>query len=162
MQLEDGGEIALDWLDNGSEKTENPATHPTVLILPALAATSRQPTILHFAKQFAQNGYRVVVVNHRGSAGVRLKSPKAFCVADTEDLKFVISRIHYTCPGIPLLAVGVCIGGITLINYLADTGSQGNNTGLVGALTVSVLWNLGKTLVAKHTVGNLILQNRAM
>ena len=176
VQLEDGGEIALDWLDNGSEKAENPATHPTVLILPGLVATSRQTTILHFVKQFAQNGYRVVVMNDRGTAGVRLKTPKAFCVANTEDLKFVISRIHGTCPGIPLLAVGVCKGGITLINYLADTGSQGNNTGLVGALTISVLWNLGKTLkvlgkpidhflfdrhLAKY-MGNLILRNRAM
>ena len=176
VQLEDGGEIALDWLDNGSEKAENPATHPTVLILPGLAGTSRQTTILHFVKQFAQNGYRVVVMNDRGTAGVRLKTPKAFCVANTEDLKFVISRIHGTCPGIPLLAVGVCKGGITLINYLADTGSQGNNTGLVGALTISVLWNLGKTLkvlgkpinhflfdrhLAKY-MGNLILRNRAM
>ena len=176
VQLEDGGEIALDWLDNGSEKAENPATHPTVLILPGLAGTSRQTTILHFVKQFAQNGYRVVVMNDRGTAGVRLKTPKAFCVANTDDLKFVISHIHYICPGISLLAVGVCMGGITLINYLARTGSQGNNTGLVGALTISVLWNLGKTLktlekpinhfffnrhLAKYTE-NLIRRNRAM
>ena len=176
VQLEDGGEIALDWLDNGSEKAENPATHPTVLILPGALGTSRQTAILHFAKQFAQNGYRVVVMNQRGSAGVRLKTPKTFCVADIEDLKFVISRIHNTCPGIPLLAFGACMGGIVLTNYLAAMGSQGNNTGLVGALTVSVPWNLGKTLEAyekpmnhfffsrpgvKHAA-NIILRNRAM
>ena len=159
LETPDGGEIALDWVDNNSETLENPAAHPTVLILPGLTGTSRQNYILHLVQQITQNGYRVVVFNNRGLGGVPLKTPRAFCAANTEDLEFVVSCIHKANPDIPLLAVGVCLGGIILTNYLAHIGSQGKDTGLVGALTVSVPWNLGRTTESLGEPLNRLLFN---
>ena len=159
LETPDGGEIALDWVDNNSETLENPAAHPTVLILPGLTGTSRQNYILHLVQQITQNGYRVVVLNNRGLGGVLLKTPRSFCAANTEDLEFVVSCIHKANPEIPLLAVGVCLGGIILTNYLTHIGSQGKDTGLVGALTVSVPWNLGRTTESLGEPLNRLLFN---
>ena len=157
LETPDGGEIALDWVDNNSETLENPAAHPTVLILPGLTGTSRQNYILHLVQQITQNGYRVVVFNNRGLGGVPLKTPRAFCAANTEDLEFVVSCIHKANPEIPLLAVGVCVGGMILTNYLARIGSQGRDTGLVAALTVSMPWNMDKlTEALRKLLNNLI------
>ena len=160
LQTPDGGEVALDWFDNGSDTSENRATYPTVLVLPGLTGSSSQNYITNLVSQIAQNGYRVVVFNNRGLGGVALKTPRAFCAANTEDLEFVISSIRESHPEIPLLAVGVCLGGIILKNFLVDFGSRGKNTGLVGAMTVSSPWNLVQSTESLDETMNKFLFNR--
>ena len=144
VELEDGGQIALDWLDDANERSENCPGKPTVLILPATLGNSRQGCILNLVQKIAENGYRVVVFNSRGTAGVRLKTLKTFSGGDTDDLEFVISHVQETYPESPLVAVGFCLGGIILTNYLVGVGTQGKDSGLLGALTISLPFNMEK------------------
>ena len=39
------------------------------------------------------------------------QTPRTFCAANTEDLKFVLSHIHGIYPESPILAIGVSMGG---------------------------------------------------
>lgn len=155
----DGGEICLHWQDNGSESTDDPDRFPTVLILPGLTGCSQQGYVLHFVKQIQSLGYRSVVFNNRGLGGAKLKTPRTFCAANTEDLEFVIGHLHKTKPGIPLIAVGVSLGGMILTNYLANMG-QTKPTGLIAAMTVSVPWDVFKSTKSLEEPLNWVIFNR--
>ncbi|EDO48789.1 predicted protein, partial [Nematostella vectensis] len=159
LQIPDGGELFLDWLDNGSLTAKSSNTFPTVLILPGLTGTSQHGYVLHFVKEIEQLGYRAVVLNNRGLGGARLRTPRAFCAANTEDLEFVISHIHNTYPGIPLIAVAVSLGGIILTNYLSKFSGE-NFPGLLAAMTISVPWDLFRSADSLEEPVNSLLLNR--
>lgn len=59
IRAADGGQISLDWFDNGdSAAYPDPVTRPTVLLLPGLTGTSRESYILHMVQQSRELGYR--------------------------------------------------------------------------------------------------------
>ena len=43
------------------------------------------------------------------------QTPRTFCAANTEDLKFVLSHIHGIYPESPILAIGVSMGGYVFL-----------------------------------------------
>lgn len=62
IEAADGGQISLDWFDNDDNLAHpDPATRPTVLLLPGLTGTSRESYILHMVQQSRDLGYRWVV-----------------------------------------------------------------------------------------------------
>lgn len=63
IKAADGGQISVDWFDNDESLTHpDPATRPTVLLLPGLTGTSRESYILHMVQQSRDLGYRWVVL----------------------------------------------------------------------------------------------------
>lgn len=144
LNLPDGGELYLDWLDNGCDDVDDPDKFPTVLIMPGLTGDSKHGYILNFVKQVQELGYRAVVFNNRGLAGAQLRTPRSFCAANTDDVEYVIKYLNESKPGIPIVAVAVSLGGIILSNYLVKM-RQSKSTGLLAAMTVSVPWNTFKS-----------------
>ena len=39
------------------------------------------------------------------------QTPRTFCAANTEDLKFVLAHIHEAYPKSPILGMGISMGG---------------------------------------------------
>ncbi|XP_072460472.1 phospholipase ABHD3 isoform X1 [Notamacropus eugenii] len=147
IKTTDGGQISLDWLDNNKSPCYLDAnTRPTILLLPGLTGTSKESYILHMVQFSEELGYRCVVFNNRGVSGENLlvrmtsnkKTPRTYCCSNTEDLETVIHHVHSLYPSAPLLAAGVSMGGMLLLNYL---GKIGNKTPLMAAATFSVGWN---------------------
>lgn len=159
LHTTDGGQIALDWLNNS-----NPSNLFTVLILPGLTGTSQHNYILHFVLQITQKlDCTAVVLNNRGLGGLQLKTPRVCCAADTRDLEYVISHIKKTQPNHPLMVVGVSLGGLILTNFLCKMGEQGNNgiqDMIIGATVISTPWDLFKTSKSLEQPLNHLLFNR--
>lgn len=68
LSLKDGGQIALDWMENGCDDKS-----PVILILPGLTGASQSEYIKCLVNAGNSLGARVVVFNNRGLGGVELK-----------------------------------------------------------------------------------------
>ncbi|CAF92281.1 unnamed protein product, partial [Tetraodon nigroviridis] len=153
IRAADGGQISLDWFDNDDSPSHpDPATRPTVLLLPGLTGTSRESYILHMVQQSRDLGYRCVVFNNRGVSEQLVglnklcalcfcpaKTPKTYCAANTEDLETVIEHIQRNYEAAPVMAAGVSMGGMMLANYL---GRKGRETCLKGVVVFSAGWDV--------------------
>ncbi|XP_073406954.1 phospholipase ABHD3 isoform X2 [Dendrobates tinctorius] len=99
---------------------------------------------------------KCVVFNNRGVAGEDLLTPRTYCAANTEDLETVIQHVHARYPEAPLMAAGVSMGGMLLLNYLGKTGRQ---TPLLGAAVFSAGWEVFESATVLEKTLNWILFN---
>lgn len=159
LHTPDGGEIALDWFNNG-----HPTNPLTVLILPGLTGTSQHNYILHFVWQITQElRCSAAVLNSRGLGGLQLKTPRVCCAADTEDLEYVIFHLKNKQPRCPLMVVGISLGGLILTNFLCKMGEEGKrdiDDVIVGAAVISTPWDLFKSSNSLEQPLNHLLFNR--
>ncbi|XP_032079118.1 phospholipase ABHD3 [Thamnophis elegans] len=153
----DGGQISLDWFDNdNSIQYPDSSTRPTVLLLPGLTGTSKESYILHMIQQSKTLGYRCVVFNYRGIAGENLLTPRTYCAANTEDLETIIDYIHKLYASTAMMAAGVSMGGMLLLNYLGKTGKK---TPLKAAAVFSTGWNAFESADSLEKPVNWLLFN---
>lgn len=66
--LKDGGELAIDWLVHTSE-----ATRDLIVCVPGLSGDSAELYCTQLAEMATKRNLDFVVVNYRGTSGVRLK-----------------------------------------------------------------------------------------
>ncbi|XP_043253650.1 phospholipase ABHD3 [Colletes gigas] len=136
LTLSDGGEVALDWAEEGSS-----ATSPIVIILPGLTGASQAEYIKCLVSSAKKVGIRCVIFNNRGLGGVELKTPRMYCAANSDDLSEVIEHVKKLNPQVPLGATGISMGGLILGNYLAQQGVMASGK-LRGCFLISVPWNV--------------------
>ncbi|CAM6125529.1 unnamed protein product [Calypogeia fissa] len=145
----DGGTIALDWVksptfsEDGTSETRRKESAldetPTVIIIPGLTSDSSNHYVKHIARSCSDNGWRVLVANHRGLGGVSITSDQFYNAGWTEDLRKILLLVKRTYPKSPLLAIGTSIGANILVKYL---GEEGPRTPLGGAVAISCPWDL--------------------
>lgn len=93
--LQDGGCVALDWWKGSNSHLQHPsASTPIVLILHGLTGGSQEGYIKWMARAVAASGWRAVVMNYRGCAGLPLTSPKCYDAVSTGDIRAAIVHIR--------------------------------------------------------------------
>ncbi|XP_066268373.1 phospholipase ABHD3-like isoform X2 [Branchiostoma lanceolatum] len=157
LDMPDGGELHLDWLEHHSNIHHDNRTRPIIIILPGMSGHSGSHYVINLAKAASKKGYRSAVYNHRGSNGVKLKNNRYYCAADTTDLQHVVAHIRSFYPEAPLMAVGASLGGMIIFNYLAKFGKD---CGLVAAMVMSMPWNTFKTTESLEEPLNRLLFNK--
>lgn len=136
----DGDELVLDHLPG-------PADSPCVLVMHGLEGSSYSVYIQGLMSNISRKGWRATVMNFRYCArdpyNIRRSIPnrtkRLYHSGETTDFDFILKRTVAQNPDVPLLAVGVSLGGNVLIKYL---GEQGLNTPIRAAAALSVPFDL--------------------
>ncbi len=143
--LDDGGLVSLDWCKNISptylqeEDASNGSSAPILITFPGWGTTNRTGYIKDWVRLCVAQGYRVAVLNYRGSAGMPLTSHQLPNFTDISDTRHVVDSVHKEHPNALLCACGFSIGANMLSNYL---GKVGANTPLVAACSISNPYDL--------------------
>lgn len=141
LTLSDGGTIALDWvIDQEGGMPQKGLKRPILCLFSGLAGGNDNLYIQSMVKE-AMNaykrvdgsgqGYKCVIVNFRGAAGVPMTSPKLYWLNTWEDIQEPIEYIYdkYATDdsGIKvrnMYAHSVSLGGSMLAKYLTKVGTD--------------------------------------
>jgi predicted alpha/beta-fold hydrolase len=109
FKLSDGGTIALDWHIDESDGIPSaigeedfyhlPSKRPILCLISGLSGGNDNLYVYSMVKEATLAGYKCVVINFRGAAGVPLTSRKLYWFNSWEDIKEPIDYIHrkYCC-----------------------------------------------------------------
>ena len=86
-----------------------------------------------FAKTGRAKGYEVVIINARGSAGVKATSQRIHIAFNHDDVLEVMTSVYERYPNRKVFAVGASMGGNNLTNLL---GFEGENTFITAACAI--------------------------
>ncbi|KAI0637069.1 AB-hydrolase YheT [Trametes polyzona] len=140
----DGGTIGIDLTPPAEERTLKDDT-PIIVVLHGLTGGSHESyvrSILAPACTPVEQGglgYRGIVVNFRGCAGVPLTSPQLYSALYTDDIRVAVMYIAKLYPRAPLIGVGFSLGANVLTRYLAEEGEKSR---LVAGCALACPWDL--------------------
>lgn len=159
LRLKDGGTIGLDFTPPASERILDADT-PVVVVLHGLSGGSYESyvrAVLNPAispESEGGLGYRGVVVNFRGCAGVPLTTPYLYSAGHTDDLRQALIYLSHIYPNAPLLGLGFSLGAGVLTKFLAQ---EGDHSRLISGCALGCPWDLSANadileggLVQKH------------
>jgi uncharacterized protein len=136
----DDDDLALDH-------TSGAADSPRVLVLHGLEGSSQAVYIQGLARALGAVGMRVTVLNFRSCAHdpktgrlIPTRRPRLYHSGETKDLDFVVETLSAREPRVPLLAVGVSLGGNVLLKWLGEKGAR---SAVEAAATISAPYDLG-------------------
>jgi len=134
LELPDNDFIDLAWTvrNNG----------PLVIIIPGLESRLQTSAYAQgLLQSIDQQGWRGVMIHHRGCSGVPNRLARSYHQGNTQDFNYFINQLS----DIPRFVVGYSLGGGILLKWL---GEQGNQAPLIAAVAVSVPFQLDPT--ARH------------
>ncbi|KAI0344177.1 AB-hydrolase YheT [Trametopsis cervina] len=140
----DGGTLGLDFTPSHSAPHLHEDT-PIVVVLHGLTGGSHESyvrAILSPACTPTEKGglgYRGVVVNSRGCAGVPVTSPQLYSAGHTDDIRTALLYISQLYPKAPLLGIGFSLGANILTRYL---GEEGERSRIMAGCAISCPWDL--------------------
>ena len=108
----DGDFLDLDWVDGDLQE-------PLLVLFHGLEGCSRSRYALLLMHVLRQRGRRGVVVHFRGCSGEPNRLPRGYHSGDSAEIDYVLRRLR-AAERIPLLAVGVSLGGNALLKWLGE------------------------------------------
>jgi len=110
----DGDFIELDWLQAGEPRA------PLVVLFHGLEGSSRSHYARTLMNAVTARGWRGVVVHFRGCAGSPNRFARAYHSGDSDEIDWILRRLHVTANGAALFVTGVSLGGNALLKWLGE------------------------------------------
>ncbi|PPQ79112.1 hypothetical protein CVT24_012787 [Panaeolus cyanescens] len=143
LRLADGGTIGLDFAPV-DQSSLDPDT-PIVCVQHGLTGGSYEPYVRAVLSRACAPvtegglGYRAVVINFRGCAGVPITSQMLYSAGQTDDTRLALAHVASLYPNAPLLGLGFSLGSNVMTRYLGEEGLQ---TRLYAACALACPWDL--------------------
>ncbi len=120
-----------DFIDVDFAQPEPPgADAPMVVLFHGLEGCSRSHYALAIMRHFADRGWRGMVAHFRGCSGEPNRLPRAYHSGDSDEIDWILRRVHARWPHAKLHAVGISLGGNALAKWL---GEREEDAGFVAA-----------------------------
>lgn len=167
IRLLDGGTLGLDFAPVDSFKLK-PDT-PIIVVQHGLTGGSYEAyvrAVLYPACTPVEEGglgYRAVVINFRGCAGVPITSSMLYSAGHTDDLRQALFYISHTYPEAPLLGLGFSLGANIMTRYISE---EGPHCRLTSGCALACPWDLAQnnerllsTFIGKHVYAKALGTN---
>lgn len=114
----DGDFIDLDWTPDAPRPTR-----PLTVLFHGLEGSSRSHYAASLMRALAARGEAGVVVHFRGCSGAPNRLPRAYHSGDSDEIDWILRRLHAHHPASRRHAVGVSLGGNALLKWLGERGA---------------------------------------
>ncbi|KAF8968131.1 AB-hydrolase YheT [Flammula alnicola] len=128
LRLADGGTLGLDFAPADQARVKKDV--PIIVVQHGLTGGSHEPYIRAILNRACASveegglGYRAVVINFRGCAGVPVTSPLLYSAGHTDDTRTALMYIAHQYPDAPLVGLGFSLGSNVLTRYLGEEGDR--------------------------------------
>ncbi|KAF8136337.1 AB-hydrolase YheT [Boletus edulis] len=167
LRLKDGGTLGLDFTPV-DDSDMSPDT-PIMVVMHGLTGGSYESYVRAIlapaCRAVSQGGlgYRAVVVNFRGCAGVPVTSPQFYSAGHTDDIRQAVFHISNRFPDAPLLGLSFSLGANVMTRYIAE---EGEHCRFQSACVIGCPWNLianvrklDSTYIGRHVYSRGMGQN---
>ena len=111
------------------------AARQHLVLFHGLEGSSQSAYALAFAAVAQQRGWAYSVPHFRGCSGELNRAPRAYHSGDFEEIGWMLQRLRAASP-LPLLAVGISLGGNALLRWAEEAGSSAAATaGAIAAVS---------------------------
>jgi predicted alpha/beta-fold hydrolase len=129
VELQDGGQLSLDWPVLPKEFKVTDST-PILAILSGMTGGRKDIYVATLIHDSFKRNCRPVLLNQRGLSNTPITTPKLYCGETTEDVHTALLAIKGKYPKNSLYAVGLSLGAniITNVRYInEDSILEGRN-----------------------------------
>lgn len=112
----DGDFIDVDHLDG-------PAESPLLVLFHGLEGSARSHYAISTARACKAIGWRLALPHFRGCSGELNRRPRAYHSGDSEEIDWILRRLHAANGGRKLHAAGVSLGGNALLKWAGERGN---------------------------------------
>lgn len=135
----DGDFFHVDFLFcDGHPAATSSSPRPLAIVLHGLESTSWALLPRSMAKAYVQRGFDVLALNFRGCCGVDNLKPYSYHLGFTDDLTYVLRRLHAEDPCRRVYLTGFSLGGNVILKCLGELGEDAVSLGVEGAAVACV------------------------
>jgi predicted alpha/beta-fold hydrolase len=116
---------------------------PRLLVLHGLEGSARSHYALGLLGEAHRRGWSAAVLQFRSCGGALNEQPRFYHSGETTDLAFVAARLASEQPGVPIVLVGVSLGGNVMLKWLGEAGAS-LPAEIRAAAAISVPYDLGR------------------
>lgn len=128
---------------------------PILFMLHGLEGDARRGYCIDLYTAAAKMGFRCVGINYRSCSGEMNRQPRFYHMGATEDVRFVDEWLLEQFPDVPMVMVGVSLGGNMLLKYFGERGDDMPSRVVAGAAISPVLRATGKQKINEDPIGKL-------
>lgn len=104
------------------DRVDGPADAPLVALFHGLEGSARSHYAISLARAVGFRGWRLALPHFRGCSGELNRRPRGYHSGDSAEIDWVLARLAAECPGTPLYAAGVSLGGNALLKWAGEAG----------------------------------------
>ncbi len=109
-------------VDRGPAPTQ--ASAPTLVVFHGLEGNAESRYVLGLMACAAARGWHSLVPHFRGCGGELNRMPRFYHSGDSDEVDWILRRLHAGGGGAPLFAVGISLGGNMLLKWLGERGDD--------------------------------------
>ena len=120
----DGDLIDVDFLKREPAADGMALARPMLVVFHGLEGSSRSHYSEAFADLAAELGWDCALPHFRGCSGEINRAPRAYHSGDHAEIDWILKRLRRAYPGVPLMAVGISLGGNALLRWAGEVGQD--------------------------------------